>query len=267
MRSVKALMNLSGRKALVVGGAGHIGGAVADGLAELGAIVSILDLDEAACEAKLSSLAEYGNHGGAAVRCDLRDEKDTRRSIQAAISHMEGMDIIVHCAAFVGTTQMDGWAVPFEEQSVDAWDAAIRVNLTSAFVIAQEARIALAASGHGSVIFFGSTYGIVGTDLRLYENTEMANPPGYAASKGGVIQLSRHLATVMAPNVRVNSITPGGVWRGQPESFHEQYVSRTPLKRMATEQDLKGAAVYLASDMSEYVTGHNLVVDGGWTAW
>ena len=101
-------------------------------------------------------------------------------------------------------------------------------------------------------------------DKRL---TEMANPPGYAASKGGVIQLSRHLATVMAPDVRVNSITPGGVLRGQPESFHEQYVSRTPLKRMATEQDLKGAVVYLASDMSEYVTGHNLVVDGGWTAW
>jgi NAD(P)-dependent dehydrogenase (short-subunit alcohol dehydrogenase family) len=162
---------------------------------------------------------------------------------------------------------MSGWAVPFEEQTVDAWDAAIRVNLTSAFIIAQEARIALAASGHGSVIFFGSTYGIVGTDLRLYENTEMANPPGYAASKGGVIQLSRHLATVMAPDVRVNSITPGGVLRGQPESFHEQYVFRTPLKRMASEQDLKGAAVYLASDMSEYVTGHNLIVDGGWTAW
>ena len=267
MRSVKALMDLSGRKALVVGGAGHIGGAVADGLAELGAIVSILDLDKAACEEKLSSLAEYGNHGGTAVRCDLRDEQDTRQSIQAAIAHMGGMDIIVHCAAFVGTTQMSGWAVPFEEQTVDAWDAAIRVNLTSAFIIAQEARIALAASGHGSVIFFGSTYGIVGTDLRLYENTEMANPPGYAASKGGVIQLSRHLATVMAPDVRVNSITPGGVMRGQPESFHEQYVFRTPLKRMASEQDLKGAAVYLASDMSEYVTGHNLIVDGGWTAW
>ncbi|MQF96402.1 MAG: SDR family oxidoreductase [SAR202 cluster bacterium] len=267
MRSINSLLDLSGRKALITGGAGHIGGAVADGLSELGAHVSILDVSEEACRGKLDDLTAQGGTPGVSVPCDLRDEQATRQSIKDAISSQDGMDIIVHCAAFVGTTQMTGWAVPFEEQTVEAWDAAIRVNLTSAFVIAQETREALAASGHGSVIFFGSTYGISGTDLRLYENTDMANPPGYAASKAGVIQLARHLATVMAPKVRVNSVTPGGVLRGQPQSFQEKYVSRTPLGRMASEQDLKGAVAYLASDMSEYVTGHNLVVDGGWTAW
>jgi NAD(P)-dependent dehydrogenase (short-subunit alcohol dehydrogenase family) len=117
------------------------------------------------------------------------------------------------------------------------------------------------------VINIGSTYGMVGPDLRLYQDTDMGNPAGYAASKGGIIQITRWLATALAPDVRVNSISPGGVWRDQPENFHKEYISRTPMGRMAVEEDLKGAVAYLASDLSAYVTGHNLVVDGGWTAW
>ncbi len=95
----------------------------------------------------------------------------------------------------------------------------------------------------------------------------MAQPAGYGASKGGVLQLTRYLATTLAPRVRVNAISPGGVWRQQPDAFHQRYISRTPLGRMAAEEDLKGAVAYLASDLSSYVTGHNLAVDGGWTAW
>ena len=162
---------------------------------------------------------------------------------------------------------MPGWSVPFERQTVEAWDAAMRVNVTSAFVMVQEAQKALAASGHGSVVFVASTYGVVAPDFRLYEGTAMANPAAYGASKGGVLQLMRYFATLLAPRVRVNAISPGGVWRNQPEAFHQRYVSRTPLARMATEEDLKGAVAYLASDLSAYVTGHNVVVDGGWTVW
>lgn len=95
----------------------------------------------------------------------------------------------------------------------------------------------------------------------------MANPVGYGVSKGGLLQLMRYLATMLAPRVRVNAIAPGGVWRNQPETFRSRYAARTPLERMASEEDLKGAIAYLASDLSAYVTGHNLVVDGGWTAW
>jgi NAD(P)-dependent dehydrogenase (short-subunit alcohol dehydrogenase family) len=108
---------------------------------------------------------------------------------------------------------------------------------------------------------------MVGPDVGLYDGTQMGNPAAYAASKGGLLQLTRWLATVLAPGVRVNAISPGGVWRGQPEEFHQRYVARTPLRRMAREEDLKGAVAYLASDLSTYVTGHNLVVDGGWTVW
>ena len=95
----------------------------------------------------------------------------------------------------------------------------------------------------------------------------MGNPAAYAASKGGLIQLTRWLATVLAPAVRVNAISPGGVWRNQPECFHERYAKRTPLGRMAVEEDFKGAAAYLASDLSAYVTGQNMMIDGGFTCW
>jgi len=117
------------------------------------------------------------------------------------------------------------------------------------------------------VILVSSIYGMVAPDWSLYRDTTMANPAAYGASKGGLIQLARYLATLMAPAVRVNALTPGGAWRGQPDPFHERYKARTPLRRMATEEDFKGAAAYLASDLSAYVTGQNLIVDGGWTAW
>lgn len=267
MRQVKTLMDLSGRKALVTGGAGHIGFAAAQTLVELGADLTVLDLDGAACQESVATLSRPAKSGLFAVPCDLTSEDETRAAIQESISLMGGLDILIHCAAYAGTTEVAGWAVPFEEQTIDAWDTAMRVNLTSAFTMVQEGRKALACSGHGSVIFFGSIYGTVGNDMRLYEGTDMESPAAYPASKGGLIQLARYLATFLAPRIRVNTISPGGVWRDQPEAFHERYVYRTPMGRMATEEDLKGAVAYLASDLSAYVTGHNLAVDGGWTAW
>lgn len=267
MQSLSRLMDLSGRKALVTGGAGHIGLAVGEALVEQGACVSVLDLDESACRERAAVLCQLRGNSAVATPGDLTDENSTRAAVQSAVQSLGGLDIIVHCAAYVGTTDIPGWVVPFEQQTVGAWDSAMRVNLTSAFVMVQEAKEAMSASGHGSVIFFISHFGLVGPDLRLYEGTSMGNPAAYAASKGGLLQLTRWLATVLAPDVRVNAITPGGVFRDQPEVFHQRYVSRTPLERMATEEDLKGAVAYLSSDLSAYVTGHNLVVDGGWTAW
>ncbi|MQF67097.1 SDR family oxidoreductase [SAR202 cluster bacterium AD-802-F09_MRT_200m] len=267
MRSISKLLSLSGRSALVAGGAGHIGLAVGEALVELGATVAVLDLDIEACRERAATLSQIRDNGALAVQCDLTDEAATRSAVRKTVQELDGLDILVHCAAYVGTTQIPGWAVPFSEQTVEAWDTALRVNLTSAFIMVQEARESLSVSGHGSVILFGSTYGVVGPDYSLYEGTSMSNPAGYGASKGGILQLTRYLATTLAPRVRINTISPGGVWRGQPESFHQRYMDRTPLARMATEEDLKGAITYLAGDLSEYVTGHNLAVDGGWTAW
>jgi len=103
--------------------------------------------------------------------------------------------------------------------------------------------------------------------MNLYAGTPMGNPAAYAATKGGLLQLTQYLATVLAPKVRVNAISPGGISRGQPEAFAERYAALTPLKRMGTEEDLKGALALLVSDAGAYITGQNIMVDGGWTAW
>ncbi len=267
MRTLAELMDLRGRTALITGGAGHIGMAAAETLVEQGATVAILDQDKDSCHKCVEELVRIRPGCAIAVPCDLEDEKATRRIVYEAVSRLGGLDILIHSAAYAASTTFSGWSVPFEQQTVEAWDRAMKVNLTSAFLLVQEARKALAVSGRGSVIFISSIYGVAGPDMRLYEGTTMGNPAGYAASKGGLLQLTRYLATVLAPRIRVNAISPGGVKRDQPKVFQERYAARTPLGRMATEEDLKGAVAYLASDLSAYVTGHNLVVDGGWMVW
>lgn len=267
MRPVADRLQLTGRRALVTGGAGPIGRAVSQTLVELGATVAVLDCDPAGCADQAEALNRAGARRAIPLPCDLRDEAATRAAVAAAQRTLGGLEILVHGAAYTGTAELPGWAVPFDQQQVGAWEAALRVNLTAAFVLAQAARDALAASGHGTVVLLGSIYGVVGPDLGLYEGTTMGNPAAYAASKGGLLQLMRYLSTVLAPRIRVNAISPGGVWRHQPESFRARYDAKTPLGRMATEEDVTGAVAYLASDLSAYVTGHNLIVDGGWTAW
>jgi NAD(P)-dependent dehydrogenase (short-subunit alcohol dehydrogenase family) len=118
-----------------------------------------------------------------------------------------------------------------------------------------------------NIINIASIYGSYGPDWSLYKDTEMGNPAAYAATKGGLIQFTRWLATTIAPTIRVNAISPGGVSRNQPKSFQKRYKSRTPLARMASNQDFKGAMSFLASDLSSYVTGHILEVNGGWGTW
>ena len=267
MHTLKQLMNLQNRVALITGGAGHIGRVIGETLAELGASIAVLDIDHAAADAVAAEIAETSNVKVSALAVDLNDIDAVQSTPARVVKEHGRLDIVIHSAAYGGDTRFPGWAVPFDEQTTEAWERALRVNLTSAFALAQSARKALTDSGHGSIVFISSIYGLVGPDMSLYEGTSMANPAGYGASKAGLLQLMRHLSTVLAPDVRVNAISPGGVWRQQPEQFHNRYRVRTPLGRMATEEDLKGAVAYLSSDLSSYVTGHNLVVDGGWTVW
>lgn len=265
MRTIGQLGDLTGRVALIAGGAGHIGRAAAEALLEGGARVILLDLDRSALDRARAGSHENGRLSGIAV--DLTDEDAARSAVRRVLDEAGRLDILVHAAALMTGVSHAGWDAPFADQTVTSWDLAMRINLTSAFVLAQEAASALAESGKGSMIFFSSIYGRVGPDLRIYQGTSMHNPAGYGVSKAGLTLLARHLATVLAPAVRVNTITPGGVARGQDRAFVAAYEARTPLGRMATEEDLKGAVAFLASDLSQYVTGHDLVVDGGWTAW
>jgi NAD(P)-dependent dehydrogenase (short-subunit alcohol dehydrogenase family) len=265
VKSLKELMNLQGRVALITGGAGHIGLAIGEALAELGAAVAVLDM--AGCEAAAERLRDSYGVNTLPVQVDLNDEAVVRGAPEMVVEKLGRLDILVNCAGFGRAAKLDGWVTPFEQQSAETWRKALEINLTASFVLTQACTPALRASGHGSVVNISSIYGMVGPDMRLYEGSDRGNPAAYAASKGGLLQMTRWLATVLAPDIRVNAITPGGVWRNQPQDFLDRYNARTPMGRMATEEDLKGAAAYLASDLSAYVTGHNLVVDGGWTVW
>jgi len=265
MKTLKELMDLSGRVALITGGSGYVGSTAGQSLAELGAKVAVLDIEQEKCDAVATVLSETYKVDCVGLAVDLSATDEIARVPARVKERLGRLDIIIHSAAY--TANVPGWAVPFEEQSVEPWDRAMRINMTAAFLLVQAAKDLLVQSKRGSVLFVSSIYGIVGPDMRLYKDTGMNNAAGYAATKGGLLQLMRYLATVLAPHVRVNAISPGGIWRNQPEQFHERYKARTPLGRMATEEDLKGAIAYLASDLSNYVTGHNLIIDGGWTAW
>jgi NAD(P)-dependent dehydrogenase (short-subunit alcohol dehydrogenase family) len=256
MRTFRDLADLAGRVVLVTGGSGHVGRAVCDVLEELGASVVVADVADT-----------VSGSGRRLLPVDLRDDDATRSLVPAVTGEFGRLDGVVHCAAYTGDTTQAGWAVPFSDQTVASWDDAHRVNLTSAFVLAQAAREPLTQSGHGSIVLISSIYGVVAPDFGLYTDTAMQNPAAYGTSKAGLLQLTRYLATAMAPAVRVNAVSPGGIARGQADVFVERYQARTPLGRMGTEEDLKGAVAFLTSDLSSYVTGTNLMVDGGWTAW
>ena len=266
MKSLEELSSLKGRIALITGAGGHIGAAISDGLAELGADLILLDRDAGTCGETAKGIREKYGVRTSCLQVDLErlDEYDILREVRAIT---QKLDILVNCAAFVGTDKLEGWNEQFERQSAATWRRAIEVNLTAPFVLIQSLLPLLSESKHASVINFSSIYGICAPDYSVYEELDMNNPAAYAASKAGLLQLTRWLATTLAPNIRVNAVTPGGVARGQPEIFIERYEAKTPLRRMASEEDMKGAVAYLASDLSRYVTGQNIVVDGGWSVW
>ena len=267
MKSIQELSNMKGKVSLITGGGGHIGKAIAETVAELGSDVLLIDL-EAAVDSDFSQrlATEYG------TRIDwLASDLTKKDTISEIVDHLNAtgtpLDVLINNAAFVGTSDLQGWSTDFENQSVESWNKAMNVNSTSIFTLTQACTPLLRQSSSASIINISSIYGMLGPDLRIYKDTNMGNPAAYAMSKGGVIQFTRWLSTVLAPTIRVNCISPGGVKRNQAESFQEAYCQKTPLQRMATEEDFKGAVAFLASNLSTYVTGHNLVVDGGWSAW
>lgn len=266
-RRVHDLMRLDGKTALITGGSGHIGRAIAQAYAELGANVALLDINEKKSIQVCKDLESSYGTKTMAIGLDLADDAALRSIPEQVANELGCLDILVNNAAFAGDKNLPGWAVPFAEQDVESWRAALDVNLTAVFSLCQSSAELLASSKTGSIINMGSIYGVVGPDNALYEDTAMGNPAAYGASKGGIIQLTRYLSTVLAPDIRVNTISPGGLWRNQDAQFVERYEYRTPMKRMGKEEDLIGAAVYFASNLSGYVTGQNLLVDGGWTAW
>jgi NAD(P)-dependent dehydrogenase (short-subunit alcohol dehydrogenase family) len=161
----------------------------------------------------------------------------------------------------------EGKYLPLEQKTVETRLRALEVNLTDVFDLCQGLTPLIKVSEGANIINIASIYGLQGPDWSLYEGTNMSNPAAYGVSKGGLIQFTRWLSTTIGPQVRVNAISPGGIFRNQPELFVSRYSEKTPLGRMATEDDFRGTVAYLATDLSNYMTGQNISVDGGWGVW
>jgi NAD(P)-dependent dehydrogenase (short-subunit alcohol dehydrogenase family) len=265
MYSINELAKLENKTALITGGFGKIGSIIGETLVELGAELIIVDLPNYNKEE--CSLYQKYIENITIFECDLEQEQERNKLIYSINERYKNLDILVNNAAFLGGTNLDGWVTDIEHQSLATWRRALEVNLTCPFHLTQGFLPLLKNSTSPSVINIASIYGIVGPNWDLYDGTSMGNPAAYAASKGGLIQLTRWLSTTLAPKIRVNAVAPGGLYRDQPESFVAKYEARTPLKKMAKEEYIKGTIAYLASNLSEYVTGQTLVVDGGFCSW
>lgn len=267
MTTISELSNLKGRRALITGSTGALGRVMADTLAELGADLVLVDRPGSDFDDLIVSLTERWDANVECQVCDL-EQQTQRTELMASLKDSgKGLNILINNAAFVGTSDLHGWGVPFEQQTVETWRRALEVNLTAIFHLCQGLTPLLKEAQGAGIINIASIYGMYGPDWSLYEGTSMNNPAAYGASKGGLIQFTRWLATTIAPNIRVNAISPGGIFRNQPETFVQRYEAKTPLGRMATEEDFRGVVAYLASDLAKYVTGQNLIVDGGWGVW
>jgi NAD(P)-dependent dehydrogenase (short-subunit alcohol dehydrogenase family) len=281
--------SLRDRTAVVTGAAGLLGREHCLALGDAGARVVVTDLDAAACAAFAGEL-ERRDIRAMAVAADITDARDIERLRGAVLDRFGSIDALINNAAIDDkfsaaddrlegrecrraiSTPADLELSRFENYPLERWRRTIEVNVTGTFLCCQILGGEMARRGRGSIVNVASTYGVVAPDQSLYQAPDGAQrffkSAAYPTSKGAVVALSRYLATYWAKaGVRVNTLSPGGVEAGQDVHFVESYGRRTPLGRMARADEYRGAVVFLASDASSYMTGFNLVVDGGWTAW
>jgi NAD(P)-dependent dehydrogenase (short-subunit alcohol dehydrogenase family) len=259
--------DFTGKNLIVLGAAGHLGRHLCARLVSLGANLVLIDKNKVGLDALKSSLSGSKSSNIKAITCDLEDIRHRTEVLSDLIKLYSEVHGLINCASFVGDSKLPGWTVAFENQSIDTWRRAIEVNLTSIFEICQILTPSLKKAKGSSIVNIASIYGEKGPRWDLYTGTSLGNPAAYSVSKGGLIQLTRWLATTLAPTVRVNSVIAGGIERDQPESFKSKYCRDVPLGRMATEMDLIGPIIFLLSSASSYVTGESLHVDGGRGIW
>jgi NAD(P)-dependent dehydrogenase (short-subunit alcohol dehydrogenase family) len=273
MKGIQELFDLTGRVAVVTGGAGFLGQQFSEALIEAGASVIVADINQKEADEFAADLQEKGGKAKG-ISLDVTDKTSVQELMEKTISLYGRLDILVNSAAldpkFEGSSK-DKHTTSFEDFPIGSWKEALDVNLTGMFLTCQAAAKIMKDSNKGSIINISSTYGISGPDQRLYESLgepRLYKPVYYTVSKAGVLGLTKYIATYYeGTEIRCNSLSPGGVERGHDQAFKDAYSSRTVMGRMAYPYEMKGAVVFLASEASSYMTGTNLVVDGGWTAW
>ena len=275
MTSVDSLFSLKGKVAVVTGAIGLLGRQHCGALATAGANVVVADLDHDSCRTFATELTSSTHNKALGVCVDITKPDSVRRLRDETLREYRSIDILVNNAAINDMFENPGSALElskFENYPLDLWQRSLDVNVTGTFLCSQIIGTEMARAGSGSIINIASTYGIVAPDQSIYRRPDgtqtFFKSAAYPVTKGAVISLTTFLAAYWGRSgVRVNALSPGGVENSQDEYFIGNYSARTPLGRMARTTDYRGAIVFLASDASAYMTGANLVVDGGWTAW
>lgn len=273
---IQEKFDLTGRVAVVTGGVGLLGAEFCRTLAEAGAVVAVVDLNGSASQAVADSLMSSG-YQSLAIPTDITQPDSVNDAVEKVLSAFGRVDVLVNSAAL--DPKFDPDAVnkgitpgAFEDYPLDLWNSALNVNLTGMFLMTQACvKPMLEQEKKGSIINICSTYGLNGPDQRIYvkEGKRVAfKPVYYTVTKAGVMGFTKYLAAYYAETeIRVNALTPGGVFNNHEDYFVKNYSAKTILGRMARKDEMNGALLFLASDASSYMTGNNLVVDGGWTAW
>jgi NAD(P)-dependent dehydrogenase (short-subunit alcohol dehydrogenase family) len=273
-----AAFDLTGRVAVITGGAGMLGRQHADTIAEAGGHPVLVDLAAAGPVEAAAEIAQQRARAALGLVADVAQPDGVRSVVARTLETFGRLDILINNAALTvkgGAESLPGYFAPFEDYRPELWQRALDVGLTGVFLMSQAAGRVMVERGGGVMLNIASIAGLVGPDHRIYEGVQdpytgqpFNTPISYTAIKTGVIGMTRYLATYWASrNIRVNALSPGGVFDGHDESFVRNYSSRVPLGRMADRGEYRGAVLFLVSDASSYMTGANLVVDGGWTCW
>lgn len=268
------VFSLDDKVAIVTGACGLLGTQHCEALAAAGARVVVTDLDEEAAGQVAGRLGRQPGDGHLAIGLDVTDRASLEAARRRILERYGRIDVLVNNAAINDMFENPMLAAEqsmFEHYPLELWDRSWKVNVSGVFLCSQVLGGVMAERGGGSIINIASTYGIVGPDQRIYRDAEgrqtFYKSPAYPVTKSAVIGFTKFLAAYWGnKQVRVNALSPGGVDNGQETFFKDNYSKKTLLGRMAEPSDYKGAIVFLASDASAYMTGSNLVVDGGWTA-
>lgn len=268
--------NLKDRVAVVTGGVGLLGAEFCKTLAEAGAAIAVVDLNGEAAGKVSDGLNQMG-YKAMGIATDITKPESVNAMVSAVLSQFGRLDVLVNSAALDPKFDPDAAAKgiapgAFEDYPLEQWNAAMNVNLTGMFLVTQACVKQMVAQGKkGSIINICSTYGLNGPDQRIYikgGKRVAFKPVYYTVTKAGVMGFTKYLAAYYAETeIRVNALTPGGVYNNHEEYFVKNYSAKTILGRMAKKDEMNGALLFLASDASSYMTGNNVVVDGGWTAW
>lgn len=272
MNYLENLFNLKGKVVIITGGAGLLGSQYASALAALGAVPILADMDGALAARAASELEKKYKTKARGFSVDVASKKSLEECRDKVLREFDRLDVLINNAGISGKVADDTVAPGFEDYPLAEWEKAFDVNITGMFLAAQVFGPLMAKRDGGVIVNVCSIYGILSPDQRIYERESASKnfikPVSYSVSKSAVLNLTRYLATYWAgKGIRVNTLTPGGVFDNQDAEFVKKYSERTPLGRMANPEDLVGPMLFLISDASRYMTGANLIIDGGWSAW